>query len=130
MLSTPQRETQGVRSAARAGCVKTVIGSSSRRHEQTRSSPDADENKATTEHADRSQVHHRPRQQCSSSASFELALLASLTGASSMERKSSRRSRGGERHTRQGDQRCARRAASGLCRSSFREREQQHGAKV
>jgi hypothetical protein len=35
----------------------------------------------------------------------------------------SQRSRGGERHTRQGDQRCARRAASGLCRSSFRESE-------
>jgi hypothetical protein len=34
----------------------------------------------------------------------------------------SRRSRGGERHTRQGDQRCTRRAASGLSRSSFRER--------
>jgi hypothetical protein len=30
MLSTPQRETQGVRSAARAGRIKTVIGSSSR----------------------------------------------------------------------------------------------------
>ena len=35
------------------------------------------------------------------------------------------RSFGGERHTRQGDQRCKRRAASGLCCSSFRERVQQ-----
>jgi len=41
---------------------------------------------------------------------------------SSFDRERSRRSRGGERHTRQGDERCARRAASGLCRSSFRER--------
>ena len=40
---------------------------------------------------------------------------------SSFDRVRSRRSRG-ERHTRQGDQRSARRAASGLCRSSFRER--------
>ena len=41
---------------------------------------------------------------------------------SNIVRERSRRSRGGERHTRQGDQRCPHRAASGLCRSSFRER--------
>jgi len=40
----------------------------------------------------------------------------------SYDRERSRRSRGGERHTRQGDQRCTRRAARGLCRSSFRKR--------
>jgi hypothetical protein len=41
---------------------------------------------------------------------------------SSFDRERSRRSRGGERHTREGDQRSARRAASGLCCSSFRVR--------
>jgi hypothetical protein len=41
---------------------------------------------------------------------------------SSIDRERSRRSRGGERHTRLGDQRCTRRAASGLCRSSLRGR--------
>jgi hypothetical protein len=44
---------------------------------------------------------------------------------SSFDRERSRRCCGGERHTRQGDQRCTRRAASGLCRPSFRGREQQ-----
>jgi len=44
---------------------------------------------------------------------------------SSFDRERSRRSCGGERHTRQGDQRCTRRAASGLCRSQASEREQQ-----
>jgi hypothetical protein len=43
---------------------------------------------------------------------------------SSFDPERSRRSRGGERHTRQGDQRCTRRAASGLCRSSLRKRAQ------
>ena len=41
---------------------------------------------------------------------------------SSFDRERSRRSCGGEHHTRQGDQRDTRRAARGLCRSSFRER--------
>jgi len=41
---------------------------------------------------------------------------------SSIDRERSRRCCGGERHTRQGDQRCTRRAASGLCRSSLRKR--------
>jgi hypothetical protein len=50
------------------------------------------------------------------------AAQASEGESSSFDRERSRRSRGGERHTRQGDQRDTRRAASGLCRSSFRER--------
>ena len=53
------------------------------------------------------------------------AAQASESESSSVDRERCRRSRGGERHTRQGDQRCKRRAASGLCSSSFREREQQ-----
>jgi hypothetical protein len=53
------------------------------------------------------------------------AAQASECESSSYDRERSRRSRGGERHTRQGDQRCTRRAASGLCRSSLGEREQQ-----
>jgi hypothetical protein len=47
---------------------------------------------------------------------------ASEGESSSIDQERSRRSRGGERHTRQGDQRCTRRAASGLCRSSLRKR--------
>ena len=39
--------------------------------------------------------------------------------SSSLDQERSRRSCGSERHTRQGDQRCASRAASGMCRSSF-----------
>jgi len=53
------------------------------------------------------------------------AAQASESESSSVDRERCRRSRGGERHTRQGDQRCRHRAASGLCRSNFREREQQ-----
>jgi hypothetical protein len=49
---------------------------------------------------------------------------------SSIDRVRSRRSCGGERHTRQGDQRCTRRAASGLCRPSLRGREQQHRSRA
>ena len=41
---------------------------------------------------------------------------ASESESSSFDRERCRRSCGGERHTRQGDQRCASRAASGLCR--------------
>jgi len=52
----------------------------------------------------------------------DCAALASEGESSSFDPERSRRSRGGERHTRQGDQRCTRRAASGLRRSSFRER--------
>jgi hypothetical protein len=52
----------------------------------------------------------------------DCAALASEGESSSFDRERSRRSRGGERHTRQGDQRCTCRAASGLRRSSFRER--------
>jgi hypothetical protein len=52
----------------------------------------------------------------------DCAALASEGESSSIDRERSRRSRGGERHTRQGDQRCTCRAASGLRRSSFRER--------
>jgi hypothetical protein len=50
------------------------------------------------------------------------AAQASEGESSSYDRERSRRSRGGERHTRLGDQRCTRRAASGLCRPSFRKR--------
>jgi hypothetical protein len=50
------------------------------------------------------------------------AAQASEFESSSIDRERSRRSRGGERHTRQGDQRCTRRAASGLCRSCLRKR--------
>ena len=46
------------------------------------------------------------------------AVQASESESSSLDRERSRRSCGGERHTRQGDQRCAHRAASGLCRLS------------
>jgi hypothetical protein len=50
---------------------------------------------------------------------------ASESESSSLDRECCRRSCGGERHTRTGDQRCKRRTARVLCRSSFREREQQ-----
>jgi hypothetical protein len=50
------------------------------------------------------------------------AAQASERKSSSYDRERSRRSRGGEHNTRQGDQRDTRRAARGLCRSSFRER--------
>jgi hypothetical protein len=50
------------------------------------------------------------------------AALASEGESSSFDRERSRRSRGGEHHTRQGDQQCARQAASSLRCSSFRER--------
>jgi len=53
------------------------------------------------------------------------AAQASESESSSVDRECWRRSRGGERHTRQGDQRGTCRAASGLCRPSFRKREQQ-----
>ncbi len=53
------------------------------------------------------------------------AAQASESESHSVDRKRCRRSRIGERHTRQGDQRSRHRAASGLCRPSFREREQQ-----
>jgi hypothetical protein len=53
------------------------------------------------------------------------AAQASECESSSFDQEHSRRSRGGERHTRQDNQRCTRRAASGLCRSSLRGREQQ-----
>jgi hypothetical protein len=53
------------------------------------------------------------------------AAQASESESSSVDRERCRRSCGGERHSRQGDQRCRHRAASGLCSSSFREREQQ-----
>jgi hypothetical protein len=53
------------------------------------------------------------------------AAQASESESSSVDRERCRRSRGGERHTQQGDQRCKRRAASGPCSSSFRKREQQ-----
>jgi hypothetical protein len=58
------------------------------------------------------------------------AAQASESESSSVDRERCRRSCGGERHTRQGDQRCKRRAASGLCSSSFREREQQRCSRV
>jgi len=53
------------------------------------------------------------------------AAQASESEGSSVDRERCRRSCGGERHTRQGDQRCTRQAASGLCSPSFRKREQQ-----
>ena len=52
----------------------------------------------------------------------DCAALASEGESSSFDRERSRRSCSGKRHTRQGDQRCTCRAASGLRRSSFRER--------
>jgi len=48
------------------------------------------------------------------------AAQASESEGSSVDRERGRRSFGGERHTRQGDQRCRHRAASGLCRPSLR----------
>ena len=53
------------------------------------------------------------------------AAQASESESNSVDRECCRRSCGSERHTRQGDQRCRHRAASRLCRSRFREREQQ-----
>jgi hypothetical protein len=50
---------------------------------------------------------------------------ASESESSCVDRECCRRSCGGEHHTRTGDQRCRRRTARVLCRSSFREREQQ-----
>ena len=58
------------------------------------------------------------------------AAQASESESSSVDRECCRCSCGGERHTRQGDQRCRHRAASGLCRPSFREREQQRRSRV
>ena len=53
------------------------------------------------------------------------AAQASESESSSFDWERCRRSCGGERHTRKGDQRCRHRAARVLCRSSFREQEQQ-----
>jgi hypothetical protein len=53
------------------------------------------------------------------------AAQASESESNSVDRERCRRSCGGERHTRQGDQRCKRRTMRVLCRPSFREREQQ-----
>jgi hypothetical protein len=47
------------------------------------------------------------------------AAQASESESNSVDGDRCRRSCGGERHTRLGDQRCRHRAASGLCRSSF-----------
>jgi hypothetical protein len=48
------------------------------------------------------------------------AAQTSESESSSVDRERCRRRCGGERHTRQGDQRCTRRAARCLCSSSFR----------
>jgi hypothetical protein len=53
------------------------------------------------------------------------AAQASESESGSFDRERCRCCCGGERRTRLGDQRCSRRAASGLCRPSFRERERQ-----
>jgi hypothetical protein len=53
------------------------------------------------------------------------AAQASESESGSFDRERCRCCCGGERHTRQGDQQCRHRAASGLCRPSFREREKQ-----
>ena len=47
------------------------------------------------------------------------AAQASESESGSVDRKRCRRNCGGERHTRQGDQRCTRQAARGICSSSF-----------
>jgi hypothetical protein len=60
--------------------------------------------------------------ECAPSSERPVPLKLPRESKSSFVRERSRRSRGSEHHTRQGDQRGTRRAASGLCHSSFRDR--------
>jgi hypothetical protein len=113
---TPDRAISGARAEKRAACAAQA---SERTQEQLRSRAEPSQPRRRASHPTGRSAVHAP----SSEQPLPLKLLRE--SKSSFDRERSRRSCGGERHTRQGDQRCTRRAASGLCRSGLRVQEQQ-----
>jgi hypothetical protein len=110
---TPDRAISGARAEKRAACATQA---SEREQEQLRSRAKPTQLRRRASHPTGRSAVHAP------SSERPVPLKPPRESKSSFDRERSRRSCGGERHTRQGDQRCTRRAASGLCRSSFRER--------
>jgi hypothetical protein len=104
---TPDRAISGADTEQRAACAAQASESESSSVEAASVTPNRAISGADTER----------RAAC--------AAQGSESERSSVDRKCCRRSCGGERHTRHGDQRRTCRAARGLCSSSFREREQQ-----
>jgi len=109
---TRQGNQRCTRRAASGLCRSSLRG----REQQLRSRAQLTQPRRRASHPTGRSAVHAP----SSERSVPLKL--PRESKSSIDRERSRRSCGGERHTRQGDQRCTRRAASGLCRSSLRKR--------
>jgi len=110
---TPDRAISGARAEQRAACAAQA---SEREQEQLQSRAQPTQLRRRASHPTGRSAVHVPRSE------RPAPLKLPRESKSTFDRERSRRSRGGERHTRLGDQRCTRRAASGLCRSSLRER--------